>query len=206
MLVNYLKKITDKLIPSSFFEVLLKLRLTPNRLTLLSVVAGIIAFYFFLKGEVILGGVFVVIDYILDGLDGRLARYLGKETKIGAFYDLVTDRGVCFSWLIAMAYGGVISFELALLVLFVEALSYILTYFVEYKNFKHIKWLPNAVYLLPYGALLNQLEIFFKVEIFLGGLVVIIHLVSVILMNQEKKLESSQSKADPSGEEIKNHE
>ena len=130
------------------------------------------------------GGLFVALDFLFDGLDGRLARYLGKETKIGAFYDLVTDRGVRLPWLIALAYGGVISFELALLVLFIESLSYIITYFVEYKNFKHVKWLPNAVYLLPYGALFNQLEIFFKIEIVLGSLVLIIHIVSVILMNQ----------------------
>jgi len=59
---------------------------------------------------------------------------------------------------------------------------------VEYKNFKHVKWLPNAVYLLPYGALFNQLEIFFKIEIVLGSLVLIIHIVSVILMNQVEPL------------------
>jgi phosphatidylglycerophosphate synthase len=137
-----------------------------------------------------LGGIFVALDFLFDGLDGRLARYQGKETKIGAFYDLITDRGVRLPWLIALAYGGVISFELALLVLFIESLSYILTYFVEYKNFKHVKWLPNAVYLLPYGALLNQLEIFFKIEIVLGSLVIVVHIISVILMNQEEKLES----------------
>ena len=190
MLVIYFKKLTDRFVPSKFFIALVKLKLTPNRLTVLSVVSAAVAFYLFLKGEVVLGGIFVALDFLFDGLDGRLARYLGKTTKIGAFYDLITDRGVRLPWLIALSFGGVISFELAIIVLFIESFSYILTYFVEYKNFKHIKWLPNAVYLLPYGALLNQLELFFKIEVALGGLVIIIHIVSVILMNQEEKLES----------------
>lgn len=185
MLVEFFKKKTDKFVPSKFFDVLIRLKLTPNRLTVMSVASAIAAFYMFWQGEVVWGGVFVALDFLFDGLDGRLARHLGKTTKIGAFYDLLTDRGVRLPWLIALAYGGVVSFELALLVLFVESLSYILTYFVEYKNLNHIKWLPNVVYLLPYGALLNQLELFFQIEIVLGGLVLIIHIISVIIMNQE---------------------
>ena len=187
MLVTYFKKFTDKFVPPKFFDALIKLKLTPNRLTVMSIVSAVVACYLFFKGEVVLGGIFVALDFLFDGLDGRLARYLGKETKIGAFYDLVTDRGVRLPWLIALSFGGAISFELAIIVLFIESFSYILTYFVEYKNFKHIKWLPNAVYLLPYGALLNQLEFFFKVEIVLGSLVIIVHVISVILMNQEKE-------------------
>lgn len=187
MLVTYFKKFTDKLVPSKFFDVLVKLSFTPNRLTVLSVIAAGIAFYFFLRGQVVWGGIFVFLDFLFDGLDGRLARYLGKETRIGAFYDLITDRGVRLPWLVALAYGGAISFELALLVLLVESLSYIITYFIEFKDFKHILWLPNAVFLLPYGALLNQLEVFFKIEIILGSLVVIVHIVSVVIMNQDKK-------------------
>lgn len=204
MLVEFFKKKTDKIVPAKFFDVLVKLRLTPNRLTVMSVVSAIVAFYMFLKGEVVLGGVFVALDFLFDGLDGRLARYLGKTTKIGAFYDLITDRGVRLPWLIALAYGGVIDFELALLVLMVESLSYILTYFVEYKNFNHIKWLPNVVYLLPYGALLNKLELFFQIEIVLGGLVLIIHIISVIFMNQEEDVEVSKLKTDSTKTEIKN--
>ncbi len=205
MLVNQFKKFTDKIVPLNFFVVLVKLKLTPNRLTILSIISAVIAFYYFIKGEVVIGGIFVALDFLFDGLDGRLARYLGKETKIGAFYDLITDRGVRLPWLIALAYGGVISFELAFLVLFIEALSYIHTYFIEFKNFKHIKWLPNVVYLLPYGALLNQLELFFKVEIVLDSLVLIIHIISVIIMNQPgKNLESNQSKTSLPRVEIKN--
>lgn len=189
MLVENFKKLTDRVVPLKFFDVLIKLRITPNRLTLLSVVAAIVALYLFLKGEVILGGIFVVLDFLFDGIDGRLARYMNKETKIGAFYDLITDRGIRLPWLIALAYGGAISFGLAIIVLFVESFSYILTYFIEYKKFKHIKWLPNAIFLLPFGALINQLEIVFKIEIILGSLVLMIHMVSVILMNQEESEE-----------------
>lgn len=185
MFVKSFKKATDKILPPKFFDFLIKIKLTPNRLTVISAIFGGIAFYFFWHREIFIGGLFVVLNFIFDGLDGRLARYQGKLTDIGGLYDLLTDRGVRLSWLLALSFGGAVSFQLAILILFLETLSYIITYFIEYKELKHINWLPNVVYILPYGALLNMLDLFFKIELILGSIVLIIHVISVIILNPQ---------------------
>jgi phosphatidylglycerophosphate synthase len=194
MFVKSFKKATAKIIPPGFFEFLIKIKLTPNRLTVLSAIFGGIAFYFFWHGEIFIGAIFVLLNLLFDGLDGRLARYQGKITDIGGLYDLLTDRGVRLSWLIALSFGGTVSFQLAILIMFLESISYIVTYYIEYKKLKHVNWLPNVVYLLPYGALLNMLDLFFKIELVLGTIVLAIHVISVVIMNPQAGEKFSQVK------------
>lgn len=185
MLVNFLKKFTDRLVPLKFLEFLAKIKLTPNKITALAFLFGLVAFYFFITGKVFWGGLACVLNHVFDGLDGRLARYLKKTTKAGALFDLISDRFVRLSWILALAFGGVVTFKLALVVLFLESISYIITYFIEYQNLKHIPWMPNVIYLLPYGALLNQLSLFFVVEIILGSVALVVNIISVAWMNRE---------------------
>lgn len=185
MLVNFVKKFTDKLVPSKLLEFLIKIKLTPNQITFLAFIFGLVAFYFFVKGKVFLGALACILNHIFDGLDGRFARYLKKITKTGALFDLISDRFIRLSWILALAFGGIVTFKLALVVLFLESISYIITYFIEHQNLKHIQWMPNVIYLLPYGALLNQLPLFFTIEIVLGSLALMVNIVSVAWLNRE---------------------
>ncbi len=68
-----------------------KTNVTPNQITtvsfLFAVFAGI-AFYFHC---LIIGAIFYQISYILDIIDGSIARSKGLSSKFGAFYDVFTD-------------------------------------------------------------------------------------------------------------------
>jgi len=66
-------------------------KLTPNQVTLISLIFAIcsgIAFYFH---YFILGAIIYQISYIYDIVDGALARVKNLTSKIGAFFDVITD-------------------------------------------------------------------------------------------------------------------
>jgi CDP-diacylglycerol--glycerol-3-phosphate 3-phosphatidyltransferase len=71
---------------------LIKLGLTPNIMTGLGFAITGLGAYFLSQGQMVLGGVFILIAGPFDALDGSMARLLGQPTKFGAFTDSVTDR------------------------------------------------------------------------------------------------------------------
>ncbi len=68
------------------------LRLTPNMLTGVSLVLGLIAGYFFFTGSFAAAGWIMLAGGALDILDGALARLTGLASKEGAFFDSCVDR------------------------------------------------------------------------------------------------------------------
>ena len=73
----------------SFFKIL---KLTPNRITAISVVLSLFTGYLLAIGEIGAGGWMIVLSGSLDMLDGRLARETGQSSKAGAFFDSCSDR------------------------------------------------------------------------------------------------------------------
>ena len=69
--------------------------ITPNCVTTSSLFTCIIASAFIsvgIPGFLIIGAVLVQLVFILDCLDGQLARYREQSSNFGAWYDRVTDR------------------------------------------------------------------------------------------------------------------
>ena len=186
MLVTEHKKISDKIVPEVFLRFLHKAGLTGNILTLFSSICTLVAFYFFWEGNVLMGGVMAGFDWIFDFLDGKVARLYKEESKLGSLLDFFSDR-LRMSWLIGLAYSSVISFQLAILVLFLEAMLHLTSYYIELRGLKHIKWLPNNLHLLTFGALLNLVVIFLYIKIVFGLLLLITQFVSTIFMNVNNK-------------------
>ena len=106
---------------------------TPNSITLLSFILGVIACLLFLQGTYILGiigSLFLIDCFILDYVDGFVARKKNLKTKLGHYLDLLNDwlvsclffvcLGIAvsktqnsniFFWMgIATAVGGTINF------------------------------------------------------------------------------------------------
>ncbi len=84
---------------------IIKVRVSPNMLTFISLVTSIFAGYFFHRGWIGAGGWFVIISGIFDYLDGRIARALKMESASGAFYDSTLDRySESFAFLGLMSY------------------------------------------------------------------------------------------------------
>ncbi len=69
-----------------------RIGLTPNTLTVLGLIGNTIGAVFLMRGEMVIGGLLILIMGPVDALDGTMARLRGEPTKFGAFVDSVTDR------------------------------------------------------------------------------------------------------------------
>lgn len=69
-----------------------KIGITPNTMTLLGLAGHIGAAYLLARGEMLWGGVVVMIMGPFDALDGTMARLRGKTSRFGGFLDSVIDR------------------------------------------------------------------------------------------------------------------
>lgn len=64
---------------------------SPNRLTVLAAALGILSGYLLLRGELLAGGVLFQLRYLVDCLDGKVARLRRTPSARGAALDLAVD-------------------------------------------------------------------------------------------------------------------
>lgn len=74
---------------AAFFN---RLGLMPNTMTILGLVGNVVAAYFLAQGQMVVGGIIVLMMGPVDALDGSMARLRGEASAFGAFVDSVTDR------------------------------------------------------------------------------------------------------------------
>ena len=84
-------------------EVFARTGVSPNTLTLIGLVIGVIAAFLFARGEQFLAGITLLVAGFFDVIDGAVARLLRKETAFGGVLDSVIDRYVDF-----MLYAGIV--------------------------------------------------------------------------------------------------
>jgi hypothetical protein len=68
--------------------------ITPNQVTVLSIISGILSAFFYLKGTAsafIVAGLLVTVKDILDSADGQLARAKQLQSRTGRFLDSIGD-------------------------------------------------------------------------------------------------------------------
>ncbi|OGP18690.1 MAG: hypothetical protein A3I75_04600 [Deltaproteobacteria bacterium RIFCSPLOWO2_02_FULL_50_16] len=70
----------------------LRLKLTPNMLTLIGFLISILSAYFFHLGRLGIAGWLMIFGASFDMLDGRVARLTNQSTQSGAFFDSIMDR------------------------------------------------------------------------------------------------------------------
>jgi hypothetical protein len=88
-------------------------RLTPNQITVLSLCVGVLAALGFAKGErwsLVAGAVLLQVAFMLDCVDGQLARYTRNFSRFGAWLDSVFDRGKEYLVYAGLAIGAVRGF------------------------------------------------------------------------------------------------
>jgi CDP-diacylglycerol--glycerol-3-phosphate 3-phosphatidyltransferase len=83
--------------------ILNRLGLTHNMVTMLGLAGNTVGAYFLARGEMLTGGLLVLLMTPIDALDGTMARLRGESSDFGAFVDSVSDR---YSELII--YGGLL--------------------------------------------------------------------------------------------------
>jgi hypothetical protein len=82
---------------------------TPNQVTLISFAIGLYSAICFTKGtfsQTLLGAVLLQLSIIVDCVDGELARYTRKFSKLGAWLDAVTDRVKEYMVFLGLAIGA----------------------------------------------------------------------------------------------------
>jgi len=82
-----------------------RLGITPNTVTILGLVGNTVGAYFLARGQMTIGGIFILLMGPVDALDGTMARLRGEASDWGAFVDSVTDR---YSELVI--FGGLLFF------------------------------------------------------------------------------------------------
>ncbi|MFC2064732.1 CDP-alcohol phosphatidyltransferase family protein [Chloroflexota bacterium] len=83
----WFKWITDPL--GVFFN---KLGIKPNTMTILGVTGTALGAYMLARGNMLWGGLLILITVPFDALDGTMARLRGEANEWGAFVDSVADR------------------------------------------------------------------------------------------------------------------
>ena len=85
-------------------KALAKMRVTPNALTILGLVFGILLY---MNSNTIWAPLILVISLICDGVDGSLAIITRQSSKWGALLDSVVDRLTEVFWVLALYRLGV---------------------------------------------------------------------------------------------------
>ena len=85
-------------------RVLSALRITPNVVTTIGLLASIGIYFTWYTSQLI---ALVLFSLICDGVDGSLAIYRGRVSKFGELYDSVADRISEAFWLLGASFVGV---------------------------------------------------------------------------------------------------
>lgn len=88
----------------------------PSILTILSLVFAIV-FFIGLVEKIYWLSIISLLGFLFDALDGYVARRQNKVTKFGGFLDSTLDRVSDFFFVTSFAYAGLVSWNLAVLVL-----------------------------------------------------------------------------------------
>lgn len=139
-------------------QLLVKLKITPNILTFISLLSGI-AFCFVFYTNKPTAFILLALHVLLDGLDGPLARYTGRASNQGSFTDTTADQIVVTCSTIAFIHAGYISIVAGGLYIFLYTMVVIFamvrsTLAIPYSwlvrpRFIVYTWFIIEVYLLP---------------------------------------------------------
>jgi phosphatidylglycerophosphate synthase len=83
-------------------------RFTPNQITVMAFMIGLLSAYFFLYGTqyyLIIGACLFEFSFILDCIDGRIARLKELKSKFGAYLDTMSDFIKHFLVILGLVYG-----------------------------------------------------------------------------------------------------
>jgi archaetidylinositol phosphate synthase len=87
-------------------EVIARTGLTPNQLTLLSIIPAVVSAYFYSEKREIIGALFLFLTLVFDVFDGAVARVMNRKTDFGAVLDASIDRCCEFIVLFGIGLGG----------------------------------------------------------------------------------------------------
>jgi len=178
MFISKARKIFTKY-SKGVVALLSKLGITANQITIFSFIILLISFYFIFKEKIILGGIFLLLSYLLDAFDGSLARYNKQESPLGHFLDKIIDSTRSFAWLI-LAYNNYISFELASLCIFVNLTGYCIGHLIQNGKLKNANIPTVADTIIILALLTTQITFFAKIMLIIGTIFILGNITAIV--------------------------
>ena len=86
--------------------VYIKAGLSPNQITLLSLLFGVLCAVLFLRQAYVAGSISLLVSALLDLLDGAVARRTGRQTRFGAVIDWIVNKYVDALALLGVGLSG----------------------------------------------------------------------------------------------------
>jgi phosphatidylglycerophosphate synthase len=86
-------------------KILIHVPFSPNQVSIVSTLVGILSGWFFASGYFISGAFLLQLSAIIDCVDGDLARALYKESRLGRWFDLVGDQFVHIAVFAGIGFG-----------------------------------------------------------------------------------------------------
>ncbi len=201
--LGFVDKYVNRPLASLLVQMVYHTPITPNGLTCISFVIGLLGVYFFTRGEYtyfVLGGILAQLSSIIDGADGMLARSKNLCSDYGAHLDLFFDRIFDFALIVGIAVGAGIYFKSSdLLILgLLTAGLYLLQINLFYltKNYLQVKQTGETgefrailMWAVSIFAVVNRLDILIYLgfaETVINNLVRLVH----FLLLGKKKIET----------------
>ncbi|WP_321504407.1 CDP-alcohol phosphatidyltransferase family protein [uncultured Methanoregula sp.] len=88
-------------------DLFVRLRITPNQISLMALLAGIACAYLFFQRQFVLGALLLLLSAIFDLVDGSVARKTGAHTNFGAVFDWIVDKYVDALALLGIGLSGI---------------------------------------------------------------------------------------------------
>ena len=96
--IRYLEPVAD---------VFIRLRITPNQISMLALIAGIACAYLFFQRQFLYGSISLILSAIFDLVDGSVARKTNAHSNFGAVFDWIIDKYVDALVLLGVGLSGI---------------------------------------------------------------------------------------------------
>lgn len=110
-----MREVADKILSALIYFSHEKLGLSPNQISTIGFVVGLVAAAIVAAGEIVWGLAAMALSQIIDGIDGGVARRYDLHSPLGAKLETVYDRIDELAILLALAYAGEVSYSLSVL-------------------------------------------------------------------------------------------
>jgi phosphatidylglycerophosphate synthase len=127
-----------------------KTEITPNQITVLSLIFGLLSSFFIYYHYIVSGIIFLNISFILDCVDGQLARVKHMQSDFGMWLDNISDRVVENSVILAVIFANfnLIIIKGGLVLLFLNMLYAYMSDMVIYlnKQYRYLKLSEKIIF------------------------------------------------------------
>lgn len=96
--IRYLEPVAD---------VFIRLRITPNQISMLALIAGIACAYLFFQRQFLYGSISLILSAVFDLIDGSVARKTNAHSNFGAVFDWIVDKYVDALVLLGAGLSGI---------------------------------------------------------------------------------------------------